>query len=229
MGLPFYKYLTMQNLYHINLPPLEEFFNKEFIDSVSQYCGNPNDAPELKRNTRLLSEVINPEYSRYGGITWEGFVLVFGYSGRAAIPIHSDVDVNNGTVFSPTFNWNLNDTAIVNFWKPENVVPASDELANMKKSYVNDLQEANAGNVDTTQIKKGKSGKISLFTSTLPADESYNLVPGDTVMINATMPHQVISNNDRMCVSVRCSCFFDKSWEEVVATFKDLDKYNITI
>lgn len=205
---------ALKSFYFVDFPPADEFFNQTFLNSLSEYQSMDNIENNFKNSCLPLNKVINQEYFNYKNINWsEGICIIFWHTPLVPLPIHTDTDYeDNKTKLGNGLNFNLFNKSVVNFYKTYKVkpydtrnIPLNDSLSTQEKII----------------IETNKKSRASTFYSEGGPSESYMTDHGDTYIINTTLPHQLLAEQGRICLSVRCDYFRNKSWQDMVNFFQD--------
>ncbi len=202
----------MQNLFHIDFPKFEDFFQAWFIESIPKFHIESAET-NLKKDTYNLIDVINPNYYNYKNIDWtQGKVFIFWHAPLIPLPIHSDIyRFDDRIKLGHAVSFNLYNTSTVNFYD------------------INDLQRSEKyirPSGDTTPdldalYNKFENTKAIAYDTDKEPIESHNVGINDTYIMNTITPHQLLALPNRINVSVRCSHFNDMSWDSMVDFFKD--------
>lgn len=203
----------MQNLFYINFPKFEEFFQDWFIKSIPDYFTNSAEE-NLKKDSYNLSEVINQEYHNYKGVDWnQGKVFIFWHAPLIPLPIHSDIyKLDNRIKLGHAVSFNLFNTAIVNFYDINDLTKSEKYIRPTDMPITDDLN---------TMYNKFENTNAVAYETTANPIETHDIGVNDTYIMNTITPHQLLAEPGRIHISIRCSQFNDIPWPDMVNFFKE--------
>lgn len=202
----------MQNLFHINFPKFDEFFQDWFIKSIPEFYSRSAEE-NLKNDTFNLGDVVNSEYHHYKNVDWtKGNLFVFWHAPLIPLPIHSDVfRLNENIKLGHAVSFNLYNTATVNFY----------DINQLQKSEKYIRPDGTATDDLNALYNKFENTKAVAYETTSDPIETHNIKINDTYIMNTVTPHQLLAEPNRIHISVRCSTFNDIPWSDMVNFFKE--------
>jgi hypothetical protein len=190
------KYQMTPSLYKINFPSAQDFFLPGLLERISSRYRQDKSI-----NLSLPpSACIAPEFLKLKNFNCSE-VLIFAhklYHEPTRNYIHTDHSREVPKTASKVgFNWVINHYGTMSFWSYDTVK----EQSPIKIGYL--------------------SATISKYEPISFPEQTYEMNADSVYMVNAGIPHQVTSFENRACISVRWYDLDSYSWDEVVEMFSD--------